>query len=95
MKKFKYKILGSSSATPVVYEGTVNAIVPKEAIMTALAAEFGDPAKGDTAWEQLADWCDPEDLNLWWDLEPLARRMDLAFDDMSFIVEVSEDESPD
>lgn len=67
MNTFTYRILGRTPgvAETTAYAGQVSALTPREAILAALVAEFGDPDAAQPLINQLCDggWIDEETIS--------------------------------
>lgn len=66
--RYRYEIVGRNNDSPgeESYRGECEGTTPKRAILSALAAEFGDSAYGSDPMVQLCDsgWISGEDLRL-------------------------------
>jgi hypothetical protein len=93
MKNFTYRIVGRTpgNAEPTIYAGQVIALTPREAILAALVAEFGDPDVGKPLVRRLCDggWIDEQTLcDHYADLADEARSLCLETGDHTFDIEV-------
>ncbi len=94
LHSFNYVITGRTPGRTAyaVYSGIVPACTPKDAILAALACEFGDPALGIDPATQLTNsgWIDQDTLFEQWNpMQDVAKSFVLETYDVTFDVQVS------
>jgi len=99
MVHYNYKIAGRTHGVVIqqLYEGRVEADTPKDAILKALAEQFGDQGQADPLTGLTAsDWIDRDLLIEQYErLKPEATNCELQAEEHSYVIEVTEIIKPD
>jgi hypothetical protein len=91
MEKFTYKIAGRTHGVieQTIYEGSVEADDGRQAMLKALAAEFGDRGHADPV-DALDGWADRDEIVEQFKIDVDDTAMEFENGDLTFVIEVVE-----